>query len=150
MQFLHRAPPSVYKSSCPTGCQWVLVRGKSAFGQTSSLHHDPQLSACEIKRSFLSTNLACLLDFEQWAAGTLTPFSNTRTKHWETSTWKGKEEKEELTKESEKLGAASSPAHPQLVYLLAELTSCLSASLSEDPLWCQENWLSKHRSSHRC
>ena len=59
VQFLHIAPTSVYKSSCPTGCQWVLVGGKSAFGPTSNLHHDPQLPASEIKRTFLFTNLAC-------------------------------------------------------------------------------------------
>ena len=57
-------PPSVYKSSCPL----VASRGwESAFGQTSATL-PLQLSTSEMKLTFLSTDLACLLTFEQQAA----------------------------------------------------------------------------------
>ena len=59
-------PPPVYKSSCPTGCQ----PGGAGFWTDS--HPNPprfQLLASEIKQTFLSTNLACLLAFEQPADG---------------------------------------------------------------------------------
>ena len=61
-------PPSVYKTSCPTGSQggWW---GVSLW--TDVCHPPPQLPASEIKQTFLSTNLACLLAF--WAASSQTP-----------------------------------------------------------------------------
>ena len=66
MLFLHVTRPSVYKSSCPIGCRaWGR---ESAFGQMSTTPTS-QLPASEIKRMFLSTNLACLLAFEWLAAG---------------------------------------------------------------------------------
>ena len=39
---------------------------------TDVCHPLPQLLASEVKQTFLSTNLVCLLAFEQWAAGPLT------------------------------------------------------------------------------
>ena len=65
MLSLHTAPPSIYKSSCPTGCQ----RGGAGF--RTDVHLTPphfQSLASKIKQTFLSTNLACLLAFEQQAA----------------------------------------------------------------------------------
>ena len=59
-------PHSVYKSSCPTGCRW-WGWGELAFGEMSALPL-AQLTASEIKQTFLSTNMACLLAFRQWAA----------------------------------------------------------------------------------
>ena len=56
-------PHSVYKSSCPTSCHW-WGWGEFAFGQMSALRL-AQLTASEIKQTFLSTNLACLLAFWQ-------------------------------------------------------------------------------------
>ena len=42
-------------------------------GPYIDVHHPPrQLLASEIKQTFLSTNLACILDFEWLAAGLLT------------------------------------------------------------------------------
>ena len=57
-------PRSVCKCSHP-----LLVggRGKSAFGQMSTTL-SPQLRASETKQTFPSTNLACLLAFEQQTA----------------------------------------------------------------------------------
>ena len=52
----------------------VGVGGKLTFGQMSAFF-PPQLVASEIKKIFLSTNLACLLAFERQAAGLL-PFNN--------------------------------------------------------------------------
>ena len=46
---------------------WLIVsRRESAFEQISPLLY-PQLPATKIKSTFLSTNLASLLAFEQWA-----------------------------------------------------------------------------------
>ena len=55
---------SVYKSSCP---QVAGGGGESAFGEMFTTLA-PQLSASEIKQTFLTTNLACLLAFGQRAA----------------------------------------------------------------------------------
>ena len=55
---------SVYKSSCP---QVAGGGGESAFGEMFTTLA-PQLSASEIKQTFLTTNLDCLLAFGQRAA----------------------------------------------------------------------------------
>ena len=72
--FLHVAPSSVYKSSCPTGCQWAGSGGSQPLDRCLTLLS--QLLASEIKQSFLSTYLACLLAFEQQAAGSHIYFGN--------------------------------------------------------------------------
>ena len=55
---------------------WLPKGGESAFGQTSATLHTSspasQLLASDIEQTFLSTNLACLLAFEQRAAGPTT------------------------------------------------------------------------------
>ena len=63
-------PPrtSVWKSSCPTGCQegFGWGSGQSAFGQVSSILPRPGPLAPEIKQTFLlSANLAGLLVWER-------------------------------------------------------------------------------------
>ena len=56
---------------------WLPVGvGESAFGQTSATL-PLQLSTSEMKQTFLSTNLACLLAFEQQAARPHTLLSAT-------------------------------------------------------------------------
>ena len=56
--------PTLYKSSHP-----LLLRGGGVGLWTDVCHPPPcQLPASEIKQTFLSTNLACLLAFEWWAA----------------------------------------------------------------------------------
>ena len=60
MLFLHGGPPS----AC---CPLIVSAGESAFGHESP--SPPQLLASKIKQTFLSTNLAFLLAFEQKAAG---------------------------------------------------------------------------------
>ena len=61
-------PPGI-KSLAP----WLPKGGELAFEQTSATVHTPspasQLLASEIKQTFLSTNLACLLTVVQPAAG---------------------------------------------------------------------------------
>ena len=66
MLFLHvtTLPYSVYKCSHPLLVGW----GGLAFAQMSATL-PLQLLPPEIKQTFLSTNLACLLPFEQQAAG---------------------------------------------------------------------------------
>ena len=60
------ATHSVYKCSHP-----LLVKGRGVGGvdlQTDVCHPPLQLPASEIKQTFLSTNLTCLLAFERQAA----------------------------------------------------------------------------------
>ena len=52
----------------------VASGGELALGQTFIL--PPRLPACEIKKSFLATNLACFLAFEQQTAGSHIYFGN--------------------------------------------------------------------------
>ena len=60
--------PTVYK--CPHPLLVGREGEESAFGQTPTTlsHAHPQLQASEIKQTFLSTNLAYLLAFEQRSA----------------------------------------------------------------------------------
>ena len=53
-------------------CLWREV---GRLGLWTTLHTTPQLHTSKIKQTFLSTNLASLLAFDQWATGT--PFSVT-------------------------------------------------------------------------
>ena len=67
--FLHVVPPSPWPLSITALAPLVASRqGELAFRQMSATHY-PQWSASEIKQTFLSTNLACLLTLGQWAAG---------------------------------------------------------------------------------
>ena len=65
--FLHAAPPPSIKALTPAcgqgGGSWPLDTCLSPS------HPHPQLPRSEIKQIFLSTTLACLLAFEQRAAG---------------------------------------------------------------------------------
>ena len=70
---------SCYKNSCPTGCQGRGAGGgKSAFGQMSAPPPPPQLPASEMKQTFFSTKLACLLACEQQPARPHTPLGNSQ------------------------------------------------------------------------
>ena len=61
--YSHRPPLSIKALTLFLWRGW----GESAFGQMSATL-PPQLPASEIKQTFLSTNLACLLAFERQAA----------------------------------------------------------------------------------
>lgn len=71
----------------PSFCLWRLQphwfpqwgSGDSAFVWTSTSLHPTQSLASEIKQTFLSTNLACLLASEWGAARPTHPFSNNFT-----------------------------------------------------------------------
>ena len=70
--FLHVVAPSPRPLSITALAPLVASRqGELAFRQMSATRY-PQWSASEIKQTFLSTNLACLLTFEQQAAGPTT------------------------------------------------------------------------------
>ena len=63
----HRPPTLSLKALTP-----CLSRRELDFRQMSTTHpHPSQLPASEIEQTFLSTNLACFLAFEQRAAGQL-------------------------------------------------------------------------------
>ena len=62
-------PDFVHKSSCPTGCQWGGGgEDRNQLLDRCLLPSPHQLLSSEIKPTFLSTNLACLLAFKRRAA----------------------------------------------------------------------------------
>ena len=66
MLFQHIHPLFCLWKLSPPACQGG---GQSAFGQMSATLPHSQLPASKMRQTFLSTNLACLLAFEQQAAG---------------------------------------------------------------------------------